>query len=186
MTQDELDVAALRAGRKQVAIVAPDFADTDGLQVIDGAPWRVADDERGLPSWYVVATQAVAPMRYLSRSAIPTPGSTVTMAYEAALLGYPYCCVLAFHRRRRLYHLLNARAILRQAAGDEESMIRLASADVVIAPRGLREQRWLQLATWTSFAPMTSIAMCPMCDATEASSARRVAQRYCTLAAQST
>jgi hypothetical protein len=110
----------------------------------------------------------------------------MTAAHEAALLSYPYCCVTAFHRRRRLYHLLNAHAIARQAEGERDSMIRLVRADIVLAPRGPREARWLRLATWTSFAPLTSIAMCRHCDATEASAARRVAQRYCALAAQST
>jgi len=185
MTRDEIDVAALHAGIKQVAIVDLDFAATDGLRVVDGAPWRIEADLRGLPVWYADAVREPA-VRFVSRAEIPAPGSSLTMAREAALLSYPYCCVIAFHRRRRLFHLLNARAIARQADGDRESMMRLARADIVLAPRGAREQRWLRLATWTSFAAGTSIAMCPDCDARDDSAARRVAQRYCALAGLAT
>jgi hypothetical protein len=198
--QDALDVLAVAAGWKPVAIVgcgfeAPDFladvrkaARAAGLETSEGSLWRETGEARGLPSWYTDSLAAifaeVGVLFVSKRSLDDVPGRLLTAAQEAELLGYPACCVVEYHRRRRLYHLLAIRAIRRQAAGDVTQMRRLADSQVMLTPRSPRERRQLARALRAVFLPYASVAICEICQAEEGSPARKLSERYRRLIAE--
>lgn len=198
--QAALDVLAVAAGLKPLALLGigdPDgvvanavsgAAAQAGLSVTTMTPWRVGAGLRGLPSWYrdIVAVRDGAPViAAVSRpggAPLPAGGSEISVGEEAALLGYPECCVRDFHRKRRLFHIFSLRAISRQAGGDAKAMRRLAGAQIMLAPRSAAERRALALATRTIFAPATSLAMCRICENDVDSAAMRLSARYRALA----
>jgi hypothetical protein len=198
--QDALDVLAVAAGLKPLALLGVGDADGSvvstlsdaarkaGLNVIDAAPWRVMEGWRGLPSWYrnlAELQEGASPVWVVSRpdaAPVPAGGSEISVGEEAAALGYPECCVRDFHRKRRLFHLFSLRAISRQTAGDTEAMRRLAGAQIMLAPRSAAERRALALATRMDFAPATSVAMCRVCENAADSAAMRLSACHRALA----
>ena len=198
--QEALDVLAVAAGLKPLALLGvgdPDgsvanalsgAATQAGLTVTSMAPWRVDAGLRGLPSWYrdnVSVRDDAAVIAAVSQpggAPLPAGGSEISVGEGAAALGYPKCCVREFHRKRRLFHIFSLRAISRQAGGDSEAMRRLARAQVMLAPRSAAERRALALATRTVFAPATSLAMCWVCENAADSAAMRLSAGYRALA----
>jgi hypothetical protein len=192
--QDALDVLAVAAGWKPVAIVGCGYdasgfveavraaARPVGLEVAEGRLWREIGEARGLPPWYADSLAAmITGVRVLfvgSQSLQDIPGRHLTPLEEAALLGYPTCCVVEYHRRRRLYHLLAIRAIRRQAGWDVERMRQLANSQVMLTPRSQRERRQFARAMRSVFLPYASVAICEICEAEPNSPARKLSERY--------
>ena len=205
LAQDLIDVAAAAAGLKPSAVVGFGYSLTDaarqvgaaarvaGMVVAECRPWRATCDVENLPAWYAdevaglyeaVRVLVFAPrpeeLRALSASTAPLTG-----LLEATALGYPQCCVDAYHQRRNAYHLLNLRMLSRQTDGNEEAMKRLFRAGVTIAPKDDAEADDLTKVTRTVFAPFTSIAICDACDTNDDSPARRISKRFRSFAEQS-
>jgi hypothetical protein len=194
VAQDALDVLAVAAGWKPVAIVGCGYdasgfgeavraaARPAGLEVAEGKLWREIGEARGLPPWYADSLAAmIAGVRVLfvgNQSLQDIPGCLLTATEEAALLGYPTCCVVEYHRRRRLYHLLAIRAIRRQAEGDVERMRQLADSQVMLTPRSQRERRQFARALRGIFLPYASVAICEICETEPNSPARKLGERY--------
>lgn len=192
--QDALDVMAVAAGWKPVAIVgcgyhAPAFvadvrraADASGLETVEGPLWRETGEASGLPRWYGDSlAKIIGDVRvlFVARQTLTgMPGRALTATEEAALLGYPDCCVSEYHRRRRLYHLVMVRAIRRQTEGDQERARRLAESQVILTPRSERERRQLARATRSIFLSFASFAICGTCEAEADSPARQLSERY--------
>jgi hypothetical protein len=197
--QDALDTLATAAGLKPMTIAgvgydAPDFlarlddaARGAGLATRIGPLWASAAEPEVV--WYREALQVAAnaaPVFFVARERAPineTIGRRLDAAEQAAALGYPLCCAREHHRQQRLLHLISLRMIARQAGNDEAQMRRLAEAQVVLTPRSATEARRLAVATSTTFAPFTSIAMCSTCAADPASPARQISARFGELAA---
>lgn len=198
--QDGLDVLAVAAGLKPMAVIgcgydAPDLliavndaAVLGGLIAQRGRPWTSAAAV-GV-AWFAEARQRSAnPVLYVTKreatgQATRLAGQYVDLATEAELLGYPACCVRQFNRQQKLLHLITIRMIARQAEHDETRMRRLVAAQVVPAPRSATEARRLACATRAEFAPHTSIAMCRICAADPGSPAHRISARFRALAVE--
>ncbi len=195
--QDALDVVAVAAGIKPFAVAGWGFDSTAfrvaiaaaaaraGLAAFDGLPW-IGESGNSGRRWYdealredLAATQILfvgppgteAALRRLA-------GSRLGLREEARVLGYPLCCVMEFHRRQRLFHLITRRMIGRQAQGDETLKRRLARARAMLTPKTETELKLLLRAARMIFAPFTSIVMCPACEAESGSAARILSARF--------
>jgi hypothetical protein len=203
--QDGLDLLAVAVGFKPVAVLGRDFIDDGwlsgaaaiarelGLTVEPGAYWDPArDDGHGLSEWYeaaVAARRARQSALYVWRD--PALGDRVrqacvrgrvTVAEEAALLGYPECCVAQHHAQALALERLTVAAIARQAGDDDAQRHRLAAAAVIPMPRSRAEWQQLEAALAIAPEPDTSVNRCVACGADPDGRAGRLGRRYRELA----
>jgi len=202
--QEGLDLVATIAGLKPLCLAGRGVADVDwhaalrrvaaeaGLCLLEAAPWFPADPSGTLPDWYVAATarRGAATVAYLCRddavrrrAAALSAEGRVAAADEAALLGYPVCCVAQHHRRALAFERLRIELLERIAQGDRERMARLVAAG--IEPLPTSEADWRRQARLTAIAPApaTSVNMCDACATDPESAAARLSRRYRALAA---
>jgi hypothetical protein len=206
LRQDGLDLLATVAGLKPVCLLgrgaredqwidtALALAARSGLYAMAAAPWDAEDSAAMLPEWYVHAAarrRAAHPVLYLCRDtgtradvAALSAAGRVAVADEAALLGYPRCCVAQHHAQALGLERLLAETIERQAQGDPVRAARLTEAGV--APLPSSREGWARHASLSAIAPsrFTSVNMCRACAADRDSPARRLSRRYEQLAAR--
>lgn len=197
--QDGRDLLAAIGGLKPLALVAHGAvaaadrallrraAEAAGLAMLEGAPWQ---PQGGLPAWFLAAAaqrDTRRPALYFCagtavarRAALLCAAPRVAPEDEAALLGYPLCCVAAHHRRALALENLFAAATLRIARGEEAHAARLVASGVEPA---LDAREWARAGALLAApaAPGTSILMCRACAADPASPARRLAHDYAAL-----
>ena len=201
--QDGLDLLATIAGMKPVCLIGRGFADPawhaalrrvaddTGLPALEAAPWFPAAEPGFLPDWYAAASarRNAAPVIYIcrddttrERAAALSAEGRIAAADEAALLGYPLCCVAQHHERALGFERLAAAMLERLAGGDRARMERLAEAGV--EPLPATDAEWQQYARLMAIHPSsgTSVNPCDACAADPASAAARLAQRYHRLA----
>ncbi|HUZ73998.1 MAG TPA: hypothetical protein VMU87_13525 [Stellaceae bacterium] len=204
--QDGLDLLAVLAGLKplclagrggafdaefRAALVAA--AAAASLPVLEAAPWEPQAAPGVLPDWYRAATaQRCAKMRvlYLCRdvgirdaAAALSAQGRVAAADEAALLGYPLCCVVQHHRQALGLEQLTIAMTARVAQGDPDRMARLIEAGVEPLPASAEEWRDYRRLTAIAPAPATSVNMCAACAGDDASPAAALARSHAALAA---
>ncbi len=179
---DALDLLAVLADGKPLAMFGcgsappPWFGDVEPLlHVLDvsfgpGPMWVVGSEIADLPDWYagpLVDARRGIEVLYVGRPELVNHAmgglDVIDEATEAARLGYPSCCVGAFHRRRRRYHDLTMATIAHFSGLDEEKMRRFAAAEVVLQPQSSDERRQLREALHCHMAPFTSVRMCIGC-----------------------
>jgi hypothetical protein len=182
--QDGLDLLAAAAGVKPAAMFADEFARWRGvaarfeLRAAELAPWAPAAPEEFLPRWYLEASAARRARRkllllarsddVLRRAALLSAKGRANAAEEAALLGYPRCCVETHHEMTLTLEREAAERVARDNPGDEARMIRLVAAGALpfIAPRPITPSR------------STSVNLCASCVADPASPARHLERAY--------
>jgi len=204
-TQDGLDLLAVAAGLKPVGVLGCDDDRGDwplgaaavayelDLGFQPDALWYPARDARqaGLPNWYVTAVAA----RRASQNALyvwrdpalearvrqACARGRVTVAEEAALLGYPECCVAQHHAQALALEDLSIAAIVRQVP-DDDARHRLAAAGIVPLPHSPEEWRELDALRAIAPEPATSINRCAACVADPDGPAGQLGRRYRELA----
>ena len=190
---DALDLVAVRVGDKQIAVLGCGGGRTpwlDGIEALlagfdlvsaRGPMWRVTAETDGLPDWYAGAIAAARRgtdvLRVGRADAEAQHGDAIDAETEAARLGYPVCCVNAYHRRRRRYHDFTMAAIQHFAGPDEQRMRRFAAAEVVLQPVTHEHRTQLQEALRCAMAPLTSVCMCPPCRRDADGPAMRLSRR---------
>jgi hypothetical protein len=202
--QDGLDLLATIAGLKPLCRIGHGFAEPgwsealrrvaaeSALPVLEAAPWFPAAEPGVLPDWYVAAAarRRAAPVIYIcgdeatrQRAAALSSRGRVAVADEAALLGYPPCCVAQHHRRALAFERLVSEMIERVAHGDRGHRTRLVEAG--IEPLPATDDEWRRHASLTAInpSPGTSVNMCDACAADPASEAASLSRRYRHLAA---
>lgn len=203
--QDGLDLLAVAAGLKPVCAVGRGarnqvwreklrgIAERAGLAKIDAAPWDPEPAEARLPDWYLAATaRRRAKRRVLSivrddgaarEAAKLSAKGRVAVAEEAAVLGYPPCCVAQQHARTLALEALVAEMTERVAQGDTGRMMTMIEAGA--APLPVSAQDWVRFAAAAAIAPAasTSVNMCRACAADRESPAQALSRRYQALAA---
>lgn len=202
--QDGLDLLALAAGLKPVCLVGRGLAEAgwmadmrriaalNDLPAVDAAPWQPLPGPGCLPAWYLDGTarrRAAPPVLYICRDATAacdvvalSARGRVAAAAEAALLGYPPCCVAQHHRQALGLERLIAELVLRRAAGDAGRAAQLVAAGVAPLPASPDEWRRWQALTAIAPAPSTSVNMCDACAADPDGPAAALARRYDALA----
>jgi len=204
--QDGLDLIAVIAGLKPACLLgrgARDEAWIDGLHAIAvreglrsvaAAAWEPDARAAALPGWYLDATarrRAALPVLYLCRDAATlakvaalSAAGRVTVADEAAFLGYPACCVAQHHAQTLELERLLAKMAERAAWGDLTGAARMIEAGVEPLPRSREE--WASFESLTAIAPsrFTSVNMCDACAADGDAPAQILSRRYETLAAR--
>lgn len=200
--QDGLDLLGVLAGLKPLCIVgrgARDEGWRDALRatalrseipVVDIAPWDVAADL--LPAWYLAASARrraslsvlalCADARVRDAAVSLAARGRVGPAEEAALLGYPRCCVDAHHVRMQALERLTAELTARVARGDEARMMRMIETGAAPLPQSRAD--WARFAAAASPAPLpfTSIVPCAACAADTDGPAHAIARRHAALA----
>jgi hypothetical protein len=202
--QDGLDLVAVLAGQKPLCIVgrgsaneawvdaARAIAAGAGLASLDAAPWEPQDEAALLPRWYGRARErrrARTSLLYACRGETVRAAAArlgvkghVAPAEEAALLGYPICCVAAHHRRTLALEQLVAELAERIAKGDAAQMARMIETGAAPLPRTEQDWRRYEAATARNFAPFTAVAMCEACAADRGSPAQALSRLYEALA----
>ena len=181
--QDSLDLLALAAGSKRVALIGcgyeagawlasiADLARTEGFAVRRGGmPWLLPEEFAGLPAWYQEPVRdgwASAEMLTLCRpeEAARFAGATalVTPAEEAGLLAYPPCCVQDHHQRRRLYHDLMVELVAARC-DCEEGRRRFVQSEAMPPLRDDADRRRLTEALSRAALPYAGFVPCPACE----------------------
>ncbi len=201
-----LELAAVADGLKPVAAItltshgAPPQSQLFGilaaarLTTIVGHMWSGNDEFAGCSDWYANAAKAHRsdePILFVSQPchADLVTGATrldsgLSVSEEAALLGYPACCVATQRDRSRLFHRLNAVMIERAVGGDLARCQRFVRSGVALTPQDKEERRRLNEALCQMPAPYTSINMCDACAAEPDSPAHHLSQSYKKLAQQ--
>jgi hypothetical protein len=202
--QDGLDLLAVMATLKPVCVIGRGARDEDwtaalraiaaraALPAIDAAAWDPEAADGDLPRWYIEATalrRARRPVLYIGcddaavrRVAALSAKGRVGVAEEAALLGYPQCCVARHHARTIALERLAAELTERVAKGDAERMSRMIEAGAAPLPSAPAD--WQRYAEAAALAPAagTSIAMCDACAADPDRPAQYLSRRYRALA----
>jgi len=203
--QDGLDLLAVATGLKPVCLLGRGDVDPEWLAAArdvaaaldfaarDGVGWLPAAADDALPRWYRDATAARlsrAPVVYLyaeprlgAQIAALGTGERVAAADEAALLGYPFCCVAQHHTQTLALEQLTIALLARLAGDDTERLQRLVAAGVTPTPREPDEWRRFQSVTAIDPEPGTSVNRCAACAADANSPAQRLGRRYRALAA---
>jgi hypothetical protein len=198
-TQDGRDLLALLAGIKPVCLLGRGKAANAALlqvareallPMVEGASLAPAG---ALPDWYFAACsrRRQPAVIYVCRdvataqlaAALAAQGR-VAAADEAALLGYPLCCVEQHHRQALALERLIAAVTERLAGGDRARMARLIATGVEPLPSTAAEWACYERLTAIAPAPFTSVNMCDACAADGDSPARRLSRRYRALAAE--
>lgn len=202
--QDGLDLLAVAAGLKPVCLLGRGDVDAGwletartiavdlGLAAHDGVGWLPEAPVDALPTWYRDATAAhlaraavvylYADPRHGVRIAAMAPGARVAAEDEAALLGYPPCCVAQDHAQTLALEQLTIAMLARFAGEDVERLKRLVAAGVTPTPRDADEWRRFQNVTAIDPEPFTSINRCVDCARDPDSPARRLGRAYRALA----
>ncbi len=202
--QDGLDLLAVAAGLKPVCLLGRGDVDAGwletaraiaadlGLMAHDGVGWLPEAPIDALPTWYRDATAA-----HLARAAVVylyaepghgarigaiEPGARVAATDEAALLGYPLCCVAQDHAQTLALEQLTIAMLARLAGEDIERLKRLVAAGVTPTPREPDEWRRFRDVTAIDPEPFTSINRCVECARDADSPARRLGRAYRALA----
>lgn len=202
--QDGLDLLAVLAGLKPVCVIGRwgneawaealrAAADRADLPRIDSAPWEPEPPDEQLPRWYLAATARRRANRHVlyifgdgaaaRDAATLSAKGRVGAAEEAALLGYPPCCVAAQHSRTLDLEKLVAEIAERVAKGDSERMTHMIEAGAMPLP--ISRQDWDRYSAAVAIAPAasTSVNMCSGCVADRESPAQALSRRYRALAA---
>jgi len=195
-----LDVIAVGAGCKPVAVVGYHAAHTDriaaigeaarghGLATMACTAWTTRGELDDVPAWFA---ETVADTRkrthLLAISLLPDRmhalhgdrAATLAPFTETALLGYPTCCTGYHATWRAAVHRRVAEEIMAAAGGNERRARRMASANWAPTPRpGSAFAELLARPT----AAGTSIIMCPECENVPMSAARRISATHAGLA----
>ncbi len=182
--QDGLDLLAVAAGLKPLCLIGrgtgdPGWGTIWNAPVVTGAIWEPEGD---LPAWYLAATarrRSTYRVTYLCNGPATQKAaealcrlSRVSAEAEAALLGYPLCCVAHHHRQVLRAEKEIATRATRLASGDEPRRVRLVETGALSVPcPPIRP------------APCTSINMCDACARSDESPAALLSNRYRALAA---
>jgi hypothetical protein len=200
--QDGLDLIAAQAGLKPLCVIGGGdetwtealraIAARAGLFTFDAAPWEPEDAAALLPRWYAAASERRRARTILfhacrdetarAAAAMLSAKGRVAPAEEAALLGYPICCVAAHHRRTLALEQLVAELAERIAQGDPARMARMIETGAAPLPRTAQDWRRYEAATARNFAPFTAVAMCEACAADRDSPAQALSRLYQALA----
>ena len=202
--QDGLDLFAVAAGLKPVGLLGRGFADaawlgaaealarTLGLSALTGACWHPALRDPGFPDWYSAAvaerdTRATA--LYVWRDDVNGAGvrrlgadGRVAPEDEAALLGYPVCCVVQHHAQALALERLTVALVTRLAGDDIAHRRRLVAGGVMPTPQSEVEWRQLEAAGAIAPQPYTSVNRCAACASDPNRPAGRLGRRYRELA----
>ncbi len=205
MAQEMLDLLAVLAGLKPVFLLGRGLDEpawVEGvlnlvrdlrLQAIEGPFWDATPFGDSVPVWYADGTRAVlgrmrawyvckAPAAAQAVSRICEAGGHPTIAEEAALLGYPECCVAAHYRRALAYHRAVFSILTRRAEGDRDRMHELLHEAESLAPETEAEKAAFERAMAVVPAPFGSWNMCEGCAASADSPSARLSRRYFALA----
>ncbi|HUB94388.1 MAG TPA: hypothetical protein VL993_00635 [Stellaceae bacterium] len=199
--QDGLDLIAVFAGLKPVCLVGRGGGDeawcetlrgvavAADIDIVEAGPWEPEGD---LPAWYLDATvrrRAKRKILYFCRDEAvakrvrtASAQGRISVDTEAALLGYPRCCVAQHHERTLTYERLLARRTERIAKDDPARMTRLIEAGVEPIPETHAEWEEVRALTRITQAEGTSVNMCDACAADPASPAMKLVEAYATLA----
>ncbi|MPY72200.1 MAG: hypothetical protein GEU92_19245 [Alphaproteobacteria bacterium] len=204
LAQEMLDFLAMADGMKPACLIGRGFDDPEWiagavavasgmkLRVIEGPFWDAAGAYDGLPGWYAEFVQAdLAPFRawYVTRTAAVAArieaacaSGRPTAAEEAALLGYPACCVAAHHGRNRAFHEATLSILARRAAGDEAEMARMLREGEPLIPETDAEKAAFLEGMRVTPCPCASVNMCEDCRTDSGSPAARLSARYAAFA----
>lgn len=170
-----------------------DVASRLGLRVVQGPCWNNLPPGGTFPGWYVDCVEAEfatvrsfyickAPVVVREVAALCAAGGQPTVAQEAALLGYPECCVAAHHARAVLFHNQAVARIEEQAGGDEARKRAIYAAGVDMAPRSDAEEAALADVFDFVPCPFGSWNACPSCRDSEDSPSGVLSKKYQMLA----
>jgi len=195
--QEILDYLAMLGGVKPVYILGRGFDDplwirgirglsVDlGLFVLDGLPWEPLAIEGPLPLWYREylrrlelqhVVSYIARLEPVAEEVFPfSQSGHATEADEARLLGYPECCVRAYHATLRKINEAEFGIALRDSGGHPEKLRTRLKEGFVIEARNEEEARALE-PNWV-LGPFTSVFLCESCQAAENSPGRRLSDR---------
>ena len=202
--QVALDVLAVLDGWKPLCLVGRgDEADADavcetaaelGLPLHHGTWWEPLPPPGRLPAWYMAATarrRAATRAAFICRDDAALGAARglcdagrVTPEAEAALLGYPRCCVAQHHRQVLALERLIAERTAQLARGDAARMARMIEHGAEPLPATAGDRQRFQDATKVALAPGTGLAMCDACAGDPSGPAMRWAARYAALAAR--
>ncbi len=191
--QDGLDLVAAAAGLKPVALYGRGEGNIEfwrataarfDLAMIEAAPWDPAAPQDFLPAWYLDATASHRARRkillvaregkLLARAAALAAKGRVSPAEEAAVLGYPACCVAEHHAAALAVERRIADLVAHAHANDEARRFRLVASGATpfVAPPPIAPSR------------ATSVNLCRACAADGRSPARLLERAYEALAAR--
>ena len=202
--QDGLDLLAVAAGLKPVGLLGrgvPDavwlaaaeaLARTLQLSALTGACWHPAPRDQAFPDWYraaIAERDARTTALYVWRDDADGAGvrrlcadRRVAPEDEAALLGYPACCVAQHHAQALALEHLTVALVTRLAGDDIAHRQRLVARDVVPTPHSELEWRQLEAASAIAPQPYTSVNRCAACASDPNRPAGRLGRRYRELA----
>ena len=202
--QDGLDLLAVAAELKPVGMLGRGFADAAwlgaaeararalGLSALTGACWHPAPPDQAFPDWYSTATaerDARATALYVWRDDADGAGvrrlcadGRVAPEDEAALLGYPVCCVVQHHAQALALERLTVALVTRLAGDDIAHRQRLVAGGVMLTPQSELEWRQLEAASAVAPQPFTSVNRCAACASDPDRPAGRLGRRYRALA----
>jgi hypothetical protein len=166
-----------------------------GLRIIQGPCWNPLPPDETFPRWYVECIAAeIAPHRpfYICKAPvivreveeICAAGGRPTIEQEAALLGYPECCVAAHHAQMAAYHRYVIARIEEMAAGDVAQARTLYGAEIDLAPRTDDEQDILDFALDIVPCPFGSWDACPQCQEEDDGPSAELSDDYQALAVE--
>ena len=164
-----------------------------GLRIVEGPCWHPLPPGATFPDWYVDCVEAEltphrpfyickAPVVAREVAEICAAGGRPTIEREAALLGYPECCVAAHHEQMAAYHHYVAARIEALAAGDEARMRALYATEIDLAPRTPDEEELLDVAFDIVPCPFGSWNACPACLVEDDSPSLVLSEEYQALA----
>jgi hypothetical protein len=196
--QEILDLLAVRAGIKPVALLGRGFDDRQwiegavaiarkaGLHIVEGPAWNTGPENEALPDWFrehMKAGGAIDGLIYVCRTeanaeAVKKSFEMLTVDEEARLLGYPSCCVRAHYERDAQLNSAFYKLVERCANGDVVEMKRILTEDVTVVAESAEERAAFEEATKLVPAEFTSFHMCDACAADPESPANRLSRKY--------
>jgi hypothetical protein len=205
LAQETLDLLAVQAGLKPAFLLGRGLDDpswTSGvlslaldmrLHAVEGPYWDATPFGGDIPGWYAGdALSALARRRawYVCKAPavaravrrVCDGGARPTIAEEAALLGYPECCVAAHYGRGLAYHRALLSILQRRADGDQERMRSLLREEAHLKPETEAEKADFDRAMAVIPAPFGSWNLCDACAASGDSPSARLSSRYHALA----
>jgi len=203
--QEMLDLLAVVDGLKPVflhgrGLVDPawmagvvDVARGLGLRIVQGPCWNPLPPGEAFPGWYVECVETeLAPYRpfYICKASVVAreveeicaAGGRPTIEREAALLGYPECCVVEHHAQMSAYYRYVIARIEELAAGDEGRMRALYGTEIDLAPRSPEEEYLLDIAFDIVPCPFGSWNACRACQDEDDSPSLALSEAYQALA----
>jgi hypothetical protein len=182
---ERLDLLAVAAGEKPLCLLANEsaaaLAAATGLPSRAVRPWSPAGI---VPDWYEAARRRLRRLVLavardedtLDRAQALSVRGRIGAEEEAAILGYPLCCVAQHHARALA--LENLVAAMAARGGDAAQAARLIAAG--IDPTPLTQSEWERYAALAAAAPLplSGIVPCEACAADPLSPARAIEARY--------